>query len=257
MTETVRLEVKDAIATLTLDRPKALNALNHDVMDELGARLDEVADEGARVLVVTGEGKAFVAGADIGEMKDMGPQEARAHAQAGHELIHRIEDLAIPTIAGVNGFALGGGLELALACDLRIAGSNAVFGLPEVTLGVIPGFGGTQRLSRLVGLGPALDLILTGRKIDAEEALRLGLVSQIVEPGDLMGRVYETAGAIASNGPVAVQLAKKVTRQGFDGSLASGDALEAEAFGACFATEDQTEGMAAFLEKREAAFQGR
>ncbi len=257
MSETVRLEVKDAIATLTLDRPKALNALNHEVIGELSQRLDEVVEQGARVLVITGEGKAFVAGADIGEMQDMGPQEARDHARAGHELVRRIEGLSIPTIAGVNGFALGGGLELALACDLRIAGSDAVFGLPEVTLGVIPGFGGTQRLSRLVGLGPALDLILTGRKIDAEDALRLGLVSQVVEPDELLGRVYETAETIASNGPVAIELAKEVTRRGYDGSLQTGDALEAEAFGACFGTEDQTEGMTAFLEKREAAFKGR
>lgn len=257
MSENVRVEVKDAVATLTLDRPEALNALNHEVMEELATGLDEAVKSGARVLVVTGEGKAFVAGADVGEMRTMDPGDARAHAQAGHELIRAIEDLHIPTVAGVNGFALGGGLELALACDIRVASSKAVFGLPEVTLGVIPGFGGTQRLSRLIGLGPALDLVLTGRKIDAEEALRLGLVSQVVEPEELMGRVYETAEALARNGPVAVQLAKKVTRQGFDGSLKSGDAMEAEAFAACFGTEDQKEGMAAFLEKREAEFEGK
>ncbi|MDX1611345.1 MAG: enoyl-CoA hydratase-related protein [Candidatus Thermoplasmatota archaeon] len=257
MTETVRLETKDDVAVLTIDRPKALNALNEQVLTDLVDRIDEAIQNEARCIVLTGEGKAFVAGADIKEMSTMSSEEARRYSIAGHEVLATLEDLHIPLIAAVNGFALGGGMELALACDIRIAAESAQFGLPEVTLGVIPGFGGTQRLSRITGMGPALDLVLTGRRIDAQEAHRLNIVTHVVPDNQVLAEAIELGQSIANNGPVAVQLAKKAVRNGYDGSLDAGDALEAESFAACFATEDQKEGMQAFLEKREADFQGK
>lgn len=257
MAEPVRLETKENVAVLTIDRPKALNALNTEVLAAIGDRLQEAAEGPARAIVLTGEGKAFVAGADIAEMAEMGPSEARAYSMAGHELLALMEELPVPLIAAVNGFALGGGLELALASDIRLASQKAVFGLPEVTLGVVPGFGGTQRLSRMVGLGPALDLILTGRKIDAQEALRLGLVTHVTAPEELLGKALELGETIAANGPVAVAIAKTAVRRGYESGLETADALEVESFAACFGTEDQKEGMKAFLEKRKADYQGR
>lgn len=255
---TTRLERKDDVAVLTIDKPESLNALDLDTLEEIGERVREGVDDGARAIVITGAGdKAFVAGADIASMKPMGPQEARAFSKAGHEVLDTIEGLDVPVVAAVNGFALGGGLELALACDIRIASENAQFGVPEVTLGVIPGFGGTQRLTRVLGLGPGLDLLLTGRRVGADEAHRLGLVSRVVDQGEVLAEALEIGQTLASNAPVALRLAKNTAREGFDASLATGDRLETEAFAACFATEDQVEGMEAFLEKREAAFEGR
>lgn len=255
---TTRLERKDDVAVLTIDKPESLNALDLDTLGEVGERVREGVDDGARAIVITGAGdKAFVAGADIASMKPMGPQEARAFSEAGHEVLDTIEGLDIPVVAAVNGFALGGGLELALACDIRVASENAQFGVPEVTLGVIPGFGGTQRLTRVLGLGPGLDLLLTGRRVGADEAHRLGLVSRVVDQGEVLVEALEIGQTLASNAPVALRLAKNTAREGFDASLATGDRLETEAFAACFATEDQVEGMDAFLEKREAEFEGR
>ncbi len=256
MPDAVRLELKDDVAIVTVDRPKQLNALDATVLDALEEQL-VAASKQARAIVLTGEGKAFVAGADISAMQAMGPDEARAFSRRGHALMDRIEQLDAPVIAAVNGFCLGGGLELALACDLRVASTRAVFGVPEVTLGVIPGFGGTQRLSRVCGLGPALDLVLTGRKIDAEQALAFNLVTHLVAPEELMAQATELAQTIASAGPLAIQLAKATTRRGADASLDTGNQLESEAFAACFATEDQSEGMAAFLDKRTPEFTGR
>lgn len=252
------LEFEGDVAVLTVDKPESLNALDEPLLVALADRFEEAVDQGARCIVVTGAGeKAFVAGADIAAMKPMGPKEARRFSKRGHALLDTIEGLSVPVVAAVNGFALGGGLELALACDIRIASENAVFGVPEVTLGVIPGFGGTQRLTRVLGLGQGLELILTGRKIDAEEAEDLGLVTRVVPQGQALESALETAQTIAGNGPIAVQLAKQAARSGYDASLATADAIETEAFANCFATEDQEEGMAAFLDKREAAFEGR
>jgi len=257
MSETATFETKGDVAIVTVDRPDALNALNRATLDELSARVDEVIESQARALVITGAGDAaFVAGADIASMRDMGPDRARALSRAGHELLDRLESAPIPAIAAVNGFALGGGLELALACDIRVASEEAEFGTPETSLGVVPGFGGTQRISRIAGLAAGLDLVLTGRQIDAEEAQRLGLVTHVVDDGQARSRALELAETIASNGPVAVEAAKRTVRSGFEAPLATGDEMETEAFAACFATDDQEEGMDAFLEKREPEFTG-
>ncbi len=245
------------VTTITINRPKRLNALDEDLITELTHALQEAQND-ARCIVLTGAGdKAFVAGADIAAMKTMTPQDARRFSQKGHTLLDTIENHDVPTIAAINGFALGGGLELALACDVRIASENATLGLPEVTLGVIPGFGGTQRLTRILGLGQGLDLLLTGRKIDATEAHRTGLITRLVPPGEALQEAQNTAKTIATNGPLAVALAKKTARHGHDANLQTGDHLETEAFAACFATDDQKEGMQAFLDKREPTFQGR
>ncbi len=254
---TLRLEHEDDVAIVTIDRPKRLNAIDEDLLEAFAPTFEEAAED-ARSIVVTGAGEdAFVAGADIGAMKTMGPAQARRFSQTGHELLDTIEQLDAPVVAAVNGFALGGGLELALACDVRIASENAQFGAPEVTIGVIPGFGGTQRLTRVLGLGPGLEMILTGRRIDAQEAHRLGLVTRMVPQGQALEEALDVARTIANNAPVAVALAKRTARKGFEAPLETGDALETEAFAACFSTEDQTEGMRAFLDKQEARFQGR
>lgn len=254
----LKVDREDHVTTVTIDRAKRLNALDEGLLGELAKTLQAVGDEGTRCIVLTGAGeKAFVAGADIAAMKTMTPTQARTFSRQGHDVLDTIEDLDAPTVAAVNGFALGGGLELALACDVRVASENATFGLPEVTLGVIPGFGGTQRLTRVLGIGPGLDLLLTGRKIGATEAHRLGLVTRLVPEGDALEEAQTIARTIAANGPLAVTLAKKTARRGYDASLETGDHLETEAFAACFATDDQEEGMQAFLDKREATFQGR
>lgn len=257
MSELVRVESKGDVSVVTVDRPEAMNALNREVLGEIGEALRDVRDAGARAIVLAGAGEqAFIAGADIDQMKDMDPQEARSFSQAGHRVVETIEELEVPVIAAVDGFALGGGLELALACDIRVAAEGSAFGAPEVTLGVVPGFGGTQRLARVCGLGPGMDLVLTGRRIDAQEAEDIGLVTHLVEQGKAKAQALELAETIASNGPFAVELAKRTVRKGFDASPATADDLETEAFAACFGTEDQEEGMEAFLEKREAEFEG-
>ncbi len=245
------------IALVTLSRPKALNALNHELVGELGALLDHLAATELRALVLTGAGqRAFAAGADIKEMAAFSPAEAEAMAVRGQAVLRTLETFPAPTIAAVRGFALGGGCELAMACDLVLAAPTAVFGQPEVKLGVIPGFGGTWRLAQRVGRQRALELMMTGRNVPAEEALSLGLVLEIVDD-DVVEAAVALGTRISRQGPVAVRLLRQVV----DGFAAAGQqtglAHEARAFGQCFATDDQTEGMTAFIEKRRAAFTGR
>jgi enoyl-CoA hydratase len=256
--ENLIYEKKAAIACLTINRPKALNALNDHTLREISAALDEVsADSSVSGLIVTGAGeKAFVAGADINEVAALNGVQATTYARYGQALFDRIENLGKPVIAAVNGFALGGGCELALACTFRIASTNAKLGLPEVKLGVIPGYGGTQRLPRLVGKGRALQLMLTADTIDAQEAHRIGLVNEVVEPAQLLARAEEILKKIAANGPVAVRLATEAVNRGLEVSLAEGLRLESALFGLTTTTTDKTEGTSAFLEKRPAKFTG-
>lgn len=254
--QTLRFEAHDGIGTLTLSRPKALNALNGQLIDELDALLGTAELAAVRALVVTGEGRAFAAGADISEMAGMDSMRAEGMARRGQAVLRRLELLPIPTIAAVNGFALGGGCELAMACDLILAGPKAKFGQPEVKLGVIPGFGGTQRLVQRVGTHHALEIMMTGRMVDAEEAVRLGLALRLEE--DVVVGAKNLASAIASNGPVAVRLVKRAVRETAGVPLDLGLAAESSLFGLCFATDDQKEGMAAFLDgQRSPAFRGR
>ncbi len=257
--ETLTLEQPEpGIQLLTINRPKALNALSPQLLQELFAALCAVeADHGTRCLLVTGAGKAFVAGADIAAMRGMSPLEGREFALKGHGCTRMLELMPFPVIALVNGFALGGGCELALACDWIIASENAVFGQPEVNLGVCPGFGGTQRLPRLVGKALALELICTGRQVKAEEALRIGLVNHVVAPDKLMEQGLHLARMVCSKGPLAVKMSKHLVQRGQDLDLANANAMEADVFGLLCATEDKREGMTAFLEKRQANFAGR
>jgi len=244
------------VALLTINRPKALNALSPQVLGELLSALASVNESrDVRCLLITGAGaKAFVAGADIAAMSSMSPGEAREFALKGHACMRMLELMPFPVIALVNGYALGGGCELALACDWIIASDNAVFGQPEVNLGICPGFGGTQRLSRLVGKALALDLICTGRQIKAEEALRIGLVNRVVAPDRLLQEGLDAANAIAAKAPLAVKMSKHLVQRGQDLDLANANAMEADVFGFLCATDDRREGMAAFLEKRPANF---
>jgi enoyl-CoA hydratase len=255
----VIVDAAGPVATVTVDRPKVLNALDEITLRELCAAFAGLSGSpGLRCVIVTGAGeKAFVAGADIGGMAGLGPREARAFAELGHELGDAIEALTAPVIAAVGGFALGAGCELALACDFIYASTNAKFGQPEVNLGVIPGFGGTQRLSRRVGIGRARELVYTGSIISAEEALRIGLVNAVVAPADLMPRVRAVAETIARKGPLAIADAKRAMRRGADLPLAEAHELERHLFAGLFATADQKEGMKAFIEKRPAKFEGR
>jgi len=253
--EHLRLSFDGHAATITLDRPP-VNALNMALVRELGAAAAEIGASDARAVILTGAGKFFVAGADIGEMRDYSAQQATAFAREGQRVLAALEALPQPVIAAVNGFALGGGCELAMACDLILAGPRAVFGQPEVKLGVIPGFGGTQRLARLVGRQVARELCYTGRLVKAQEAAALGLALRVTD-GDVVAAAGELADAIAANGPAAVGLAKRAINEGADLDLASGLAAEATLFGLCFATDDQTEGMSAFLEKRSVNFTGK
>jgi enoyl-CoA hydratase len=247
------------VVVVTLDRQEALNALNREVLSELRDRLRELAtDTETRVLVLTGAGdRAFAAGADIKEMTEMGVLEGHAWGSLGHECGRLLESMPKPTLAAVNGFALGGGCELALACDIRYASERAQFGQPEINLAIIPGWGGTQRLARAVGPALAKDLILTGRAIDAAEALRIGLVSAVYPAGELLDRVLETAAALAAKSAVALSAAKDAANRSLQGDLGAGLSYEAILFAALFATEDQKEGMRAFAEKREPRFIGR
>lgn len=256
--EFVRLTQDGSIATLTIARPDRLNALSPEVMAELTDAVSEVARRAReiRCLVVTGEGKAFVAGADIAAMQNMTPGEAADFAGRGHLLGSALEALPLPVIAAINGFALGGGCELALACDFAYASEKAKLGQPEVKLGVIPGFGGTQRLLRRVGVAMARELVYSGMMIDAQEALRIGLVNRVFPHDELLPKTYETARAIAEMGPLAVAAAKRVIRDGEMMPLAAANALEVETFARCFTSADQKEGMVAFLAKRPAVFKG-
>jgi len=248
--EILKIDVAEGIATVTLNRPKAMNALNSQFFREMDQWVAEVKTrKDVKVMIVTGEGKAFAAGADIAEMVDMSQEEAREFSLTGQNTFRSLELLEIPVIAAVNGFSLGGGCELALACDIRIASNKAKFGQPEVNLGLIPGYAGTQRLPRLVGLGNALHLLFSGDMIKADDALRMGLVQKVTEPEELMPEVLKLAKTIASKGPLAIRLVKQVARQGLLSDFEEGCRLEAEHFGNPFGNEGR-EGMSAFLEKR-------
>ena len=249
----VLLEKKGHIAIATINRPKALNALNSDVLTDLGELVDIVnADSEIRALVLTGSGeKAFVAGADIGEMSTLTPEEGEAFGKHGNDVFRRIETLPIPTIAAINGFALGGGCELSMSCDIRICADTAVFGQPETGLGITPGFGGTQRLARLVGPGMAKQLIYTAKNIKADEALRIGLVNAVYPLDELMAAAEKLGETIAKNAPIAVRACKKAINDGLEVKMDDAIVIEEKLFGSCFKTADQIEGMSAFLEKRK------
>lgn len=254
--ENLLYEQADGIGIIAFNRPKVLNALNISVLEELSELLDLVRDdEGARVIILTGSGdKAFVAGADIPVMLPMNVQQGKEFAFLGQALLHKIEEFEKPVIAAINGFALGGGTEISMACDIRIASDKARFGQPEVKLGIIPGFGGTQRLPRLVGRGMAKMLIFSAKMIDAQEALRIGLVEQVVPHDTLMDEAKALARAINAMSPTAVRLAKASINHGLDVDMRTGNSFEAFVFGHCFATQDQTEGMTAFVGKRNPTF---
>ena len=249
--ENVLIAKEGHVATITINRPKALNALSTAVLTDLNAALDEVAaDQDVYALIITGAGeKSFVAGADIAEMKDKSVEEAAEYGKFGNAVFRKIETFRCPVIAAVNGFALGGGCELAMSCDIRVASENAVFGQPEVGLGITPGFGGTQRLARLVGAGIAKEMIYTARNIKADRAAQIGLVSKVVAAEELSATVMKMAQGIAKNAPIAVAYAKKAINNGLQTDIDSGIAIEVEEFSNCFATEDQTYGMTCFLEK--------
>lgn len=247
----------DHTVVLTINRPKVLNALNPAVMEALGAAVARCREEGVRHIVLTGAGeKAFVAGADIAAMSELTDREAEFFARSGQAVLDQLADYPGVVIAAVNGFALGGGMEVAMSCDLIIAAENARFGQPEVNLGVIPGFGGTQRLVRLVGVQRARELVFTGRMVKAPEAAQLGIALEVVPPGKAVERALEIVGTVSGKGPVAIRKAKQAVNAHLDGPLAQGLSYEATLFSECFATSDQTEGMAAFLAKRPAAFTG-
>jgi enoyl-CoA hydratase len=253
----IHVDREDAVALVTIDRQEALNALDVATLTELRDRLHELAGDGeTRVVILTGAGeKAFVAGADIKYMSSLGVGQAKEWGALGHETARLLETMPKPTIAAVNGFALGGGCELAVACDIRYAGSSAKFGQPEVNLGIIPGWGGTQRLARVCGLGVAKDLIFTGRTVNADEALRVGLVSAVHDP--VLEKTRETAALLASKSPVALRVMKELTNRALGGDHAANLEAEGAAFGELFASEDAKEGLAAFVEKREPVFRGR
>ncbi len=254
---TLQIDQHGALAVLTVNRPNALNALNGETLSEL-AQVTDIVAENAEIaaLIITGGGdRAFVAGADISELAQLeGVFAGREMALAGQDVMHGIATLPIPTIAAINGYALGGGLELALACDVRVASRGARLGLPEVTLGLLPGFGGTQRLSRLIGSGRALDLMLTARQVPADEALGMGLVNYVAD--NALEKAREVAEAMLKNAPIALSLVKEAVRRGLDTTLELGLEVEADMFGMCVATQDFKEGTQAFLGKRKASFKG-
>jgi enoyl-CoA hydratase len=255
--ENILVAREGPIATLTVNRPKSLNALNGKTLREMTQAVRELAEQ-CRALILTGAGdKAFVAGADIAEMAPMTPWTAREFSELGHVLTALLEDIPCATIAAVNGYALGGGLELAVACDMIYASENAKLGLPEVTLGVTPGFGGTQRLVRLVGKLRAKEIIFTGEMVDAQTASRIGLVNTVVPQADLMAHCRKVAGKIAERGPLAIARAKRLVERGYDMPLRAANRQEAETFALLFDTQDRAEGMRAFLEKRPARFVGK
>jgi enoyl-CoA hydratase len=256
--ERIRREARGSVALLTLSRPDALNALDAATLRQLEARCREIeADRTVRAVVLTGEGRAFAAGADIQEMRAHDPLEAERFARLGHDATAALEALAVPSIAAVNGYALGGGCELALACDWIYASTRSRFGQPEVKLGLIPGFGGTSRLPRRVGVAWARELVLTGEPIDAETALRIGLVNRVFPPEELVDAAVAAGAAIAERGPLAVAMAKRVMQEGQDADVRVAHRLEQTAFGVVAASEDRDEGMDAFLGKRDPAFKGR
>jgi enoyl-CoA hydratase len=248
----IQVEIQEQVALLTIDRPKALNALNSEVLADLEAAVDGLDLSQVRCAVITGSGeKSFVAGADIGEMSTLNAAEGEAFGKKGNDIFRKIETLPIPVIAAVNGFALGGGNELAMACDIRICSENAVFGQPEAGLGITPGFGGTQRLARLVSPGMAMQLILTAKNIKAPEALRIGLVNAVYPQEELLPAALKLAKTIAANAPFAVRACKKAINEGLDKPMDEAIVVEEKLFGACFDTEDQKYGMAYFLDKNK------
>ncbi|MCL6436987.1 MAG: enoyl-CoA hydratase/isomerase family protein [Rubrobacteraceae bacterium] len=254
----VRVEEEGGIAVLTVDRQDKLNALNPQVVEEIGQALLDSGNKEVRAIIVTGAGeRAFVAGADIAAMSEMDPIEAKRFAETSNAAMALLDRSPIPTIAAVNGFALGGGCEIALACDIRVASENAVFGFPEVSLGIIPGMGGTQRLPRLIGPGLAKELIFTGRRITAAEAKEIGLVNRVVPQGEALDAARSIASEIAGNGPLAVRHAKAAANKALEVDLISGLDYESDQFALLFSTRDAKEGMRAFVEKREASFEGR
>ena len=240
------------VGVITINRPKALNALNSDVLKELNACLDGINLETTRALILTGAGeKSFVAGADIGEMSTLTKAEGEAFGKIGNDVFRKLETFPIPVIAAINGFALGGGCEISMSCDIRICSENAVFGQPEVGLGITPGFGGTQRLARIIGVGKAKEMIYAATNIKAEEAYRIGLVNAVYPLEELMPAAKKLAGKIAKNAPIAVRACKKAINEGLDAVMDEAIVIEEKLFGSCFETEDQKEGMKAFLEKRK------
>ena len=250
--EYIVYEQKGSYAVIPISREKALNALNSQVLDELNETLDAVNLEEVRCLILTGAGaKSFVAGADIGEMSTLTKAEGEAFGKKGNDVFRKLETFPIPVIAAVNGFALGGGCEISMSCDIRICSDNAVFGQPEVGLGITPGFGGTQRLARLVGPGMAKQMIYTARNIKADEALRIGLVNAVYTQDELMAAAEKMAAGIAKNAPIAVRNCKKAINDGLDADMDEAIVIEEKLFGDCFESYDQKEGMAAFLEKRK------
>lgn len=255
----VTLERQGHVGVMTISRPEALNALNSQVLTDLDAAIDQAEKDGEiYVVILTGDGRSFVAGADIGEMKEFSAIDGKRFGVRGGTIFLKLENLSKPVIAAINGFALGGGCELAMACDIRLASEKAKFGQPEVGLGITPGFGGTQRLPRIVGVSKAMELILTGKTIGAQEAKAIGLVSEVYPPEELMGKAMEMAEAICANAQIAVCQSKRCIRMGMQTDIATAAAFEAEAFGVTCGTEDKDEGMGAFLEKRpEKHFQNR
>lgn len=252
----VQLVKEEGFAVITMNKPEEMNALNTKMLTALNEIIENVEnDKDIKVVIITGAGKAFVAGADITEMQGKTVDDAYQFSRFGQQVFEKIESLSKPVIAAVNGFALGGGCELAMACDIRLASKKAKFGLPEVGLGIIPGFGGTQRLPRLVGKGKALELLMTAEIISADEAMKIGLVNHVIE-GDTMTLAMEMARKIMSKGPLAIRYVKAVVHHGMDADLGVNIAHEAEVLGLCFATEDQKEGMTAFVEKRKPQFKG-
>ncbi len=248
----VNIDLQGAVAVLTIDRPKALNALNPEVLADLKAAFEGIDQNAVRCVVLTGAGdKSFVAGADIGSMSTMTKAEGEAFGKLGNDIFLMIESFPLPVIAAVNGFALGGGCELAMSCDIRICSDNAMFGQPEVGLGITPGFGGTQRLARLVGMGMAKQMLYTARNIDANEALRIGLVNAVYPQADLMEAAVKMANTIAKNAPIAVRGCKKAVNEGMQVSIEKGVEIEEKIFGGCFETHDQVEGMACFLSREK------
>lgn len=251
--EFIIYEEQDNIAIITINRSRALNALNSNVLKELDKVLDRVNLDRIRALIITGSGdKSFVAGADISEMHKLTKAEGEVFGKRGNDVFRKLETFPIPVIAAVNGYALGGGCELAMSCDIRICSENAVFGQPETGLGITPGFGGTQRLARLISVGKAKEMIYTARNIKSEEAYRIGLVNGVYPQEELMEQALKMASNIAKNAPIAVRAAKKAINEGLDADMNSAVKIEEVLFGSCFETEDQQEGMAAFLEKRKA-----
>ena len=255
----LRIALDGRVATVTIDRPDVLNALNTALLEELLATLGDLGgDPGVGVVVLTGEGeRSFIAGADIKEMAGKTPLEARAYSELGQEIAHRLETMRKPTIAAVNGYALGGGCEMALACDVRLASENAQFGQPEINLGIIPGWGASQRLARATNIGYAKELILTGRMVDAAEALERGLVQHVYPPAELMPATMRLAAEMASKSPVALYYAKEATNRALHGDIGGNLVHEADLYSLMFSTDDAREGLNAFVEKRPASFVGK